>query len=33
LIEFARDHFVACHLVAPGRPAPRLVSENVEITQ
>ena len=33
LIEFARDHLVACHLVAPSRPAPRLVSENVRIPQ
>jgi oligopeptide/dipeptide ABC transporter ATP-binding protein len=25
LLEFARGHQVACHLVGPGRPAPRLV--------
>jgi len=25
LLEFARDHHVACHLVRPGHPAPRLV--------
>ena len=28
LREFARGHLVACHLVAPGRPAPRLVAES-----
>ncbi len=33
LIEFARDHLVACHLVAPNRPAPRLVAETVEIAK
>ena len=33
LIEFARDHLVACHLVAPNRPAPRLVSADVEIAK
>jgi peptide/nickel transport system ATP-binding protein len=31
LVEFARDHLVACHLVAPNRPAPRLVSENMKV--
>jgi oligopeptide/dipeptide ABC transporter ATP-binding protein len=24
LVEFAPEHLVACHLVAPGRPAPRI---------
>jgi oligopeptide/dipeptide ABC transporter ATP-binding protein len=33
LIEFARDHLVACHLVAPNRPAPRLVPETVKIAE
>jgi oligopeptide/dipeptide ABC transporter ATP-binding protein len=25
LVEFTRGHFVACHLVRPGRPAPALI--------
>ncbi|HEX6763452.1 MAG TPA: oligopeptide/dipeptide ABC transporter ATP-binding protein [Gaiellaceae bacterium] len=33
LVEFARDHLVACHLVAPNHPAPRLVSETVEVSK
>ena len=31
LREFARGHLVACHLVAPGRPAPRLVEDAADI--
>jgi oligopeptide/dipeptide ABC transporter ATP-binding protein len=31
LLEFAEDHFVACHLVAAGRPAPRLGAEAADI--
>ncbi|HZQ81718.1 MAG TPA: ABC transporter ATP-binding protein [Gaiellaceae bacterium] len=31
LREFASGHFVACHLVAPGRPAPRIAEEAVKI--
>jgi oligopeptide/dipeptide ABC transporter ATP-binding protein len=31
LRELARGHLVACHLVAPGRPAPRLVEVPVDI--
>jgi len=31
LREFARGHLVACHLVAPGRPAPRLVEDAAAI--
>lgn len=31
LAEFAPGHLVACHLVAPGRPAPRIVEETAKI--
>ena len=31
LREFAKGHLVACHLVAPGRPAPRLVEDAADI--
>ena len=31
LVEFSPGHLVACHLVAPGREAPRLVEEDVRI--
>jgi oligopeptide/dipeptide ABC transporter ATP-binding protein len=31
LREFATGHLVACHLVAPGRPAPRLVEDAADI--
>ena len=31
LREFDREHFVACHLVGPGRPAPRLVDDPATI--
>jgi oligopeptide transport system ATP-binding protein len=31
LRAFAKEHFVACHLVAPGRPAPRLVGDPADI--
>ncbi len=31
LREFSRGHLVACHLVAPGRPAPRLVEDAADI--
>ena len=31
LREFARGHSVACHLVGPGRPAPRLVEDTAAI--
>ena len=31
LTEFAPGHLVACHLVAPGRPAPRLVEDGADI--
>ena len=31
LREFAPGHHVACHLVAPGRPAPRLVEDTADI--
>jgi oligopeptide transport system ATP-binding protein len=33
LIEFAQDHLVACHLVARGRPAPRLGAEAADIVR
>jgi peptide/nickel transport system ATP-binding protein len=33
LVEFARGHLVACHLVAPNRPAPRLVSDGLEVAR
>jgi peptide/nickel transport system ATP-binding protein len=33
LREFAPRHLVACHLVAPGRPAPRLVGDAAGIVQ
>jgi oligopeptide/dipeptide ABC transporter ATP-binding protein len=31
LREFAPGHFVACHLVSPGTPAPRLVDTPADI--
>jgi oligopeptide transport system ATP-binding protein len=31
LLEFAPGHLVACHLVGPGRPAPRLVEVPADI--
>jgi peptide/nickel transport system ATP-binding protein len=31
LSEFAPGHFVACHLVAPGRPSPRLIEVPADI--
>jgi oligopeptide/dipeptide ABC transporter ATP-binding protein len=31
LLEFAPGHLVACHLVGPGRPAPRLVDDPADI--
>ncbi|HUZ81119.1 MAG TPA: ABC transporter ATP-binding protein [Gaiellaceae bacterium] len=31
LTEFAPGHLVACHLVSPGRPAPRIVEETAKI--
>ncbi|HST19083.1 MAG TPA: ABC transporter ATP-binding protein [Gaiellaceae bacterium] len=31
LEEFAPEHFVACHLVGPGRPAPRLTGDAATI--
>jgi oligopeptide transport system ATP-binding protein len=33
LVEFSPGHLVACHLVAPGREAPRLVEEDVRIAR
>ena len=33
LREFAPGHLVACHLVAPGRPAPRLVEDAADIVR
>lgn len=33
LREFAPGHLVACHLVAPGRPAPRLVEDAAAIVR
>ena len=33
LVEFSPGHLVACHLVAPGREAPRLVDEDVRIAR
>ncbi len=31
LREYAPGHLVACHLVAPGRPAPRLVDDTADV--